>query len=32
MTNTKHDFSKSLNDVNVDENWIKIDKELKKKI
>ena len=31
MTNTKHDFSKSLNDVNVDENWIKIDKELKKK-
>ena len=32
MTNTERDFSKSHNETGVDENWIKVDKELKKKI
>jgi len=31
MTNTERDFSKSHNETGVDENWIKVDKELKKK-
>jgi len=31
MTNTERDFSKSHNETGVDENWIKVDQELKKK-
>ena len=31
MTNTKLDFSKSPNEIGVDENWIKVDQELRRK-
>ena len=31
MTNTKLDFSKSPNEIDVDENWIKVDQELRRK-